>query len=162
MEELENKKNKRKQVVIALVCLFVISILVIFFQQRSINHKAELYQKTLIELESEVLSMKKRNLLLHKENKSLDHKRDSLQNNLSFLWKYKTLVKTARMRDQIGEDLPYVAGERVRLKADSSVVVVTDLIVGGNTFNYYIKYLVKTPKGTTLDVSPYEIESLKQ
>ena len=161
MEELENKKNKRKKTIILIVSLLVLSIIIIFYQQQSINTESERFQKSLSDLEAEMTLVKKRNEDLLVNNKSLNHKKDSLQNNLSFLWKYKTLVKTARLRDQVGEDLPYKSGERVRMKTDSSIVVITDLIVGGNTFNYYIKYLVKTPKGLTLDVSPFEIESIK-
>ena len=161
MEDLEIKKNKRKKMYILILLLFVVSVLIIFFQQQSINSDAERFQNSLSELEAEIISMKKQNHNLLANNKSLYHKKDSLQRNLSFLWKYKTLVKTARLRDQIGEDLSFESGERVRMKADSSIVVITDIIVGGNTYNYYIKYLVKTNKGFTLDVSPFEIELLR-
>ena len=161
MEELEQKKKRRKKAFILLLILFTGSILILLFQQKSFNEEEEMYQNSLINLKSDMKTMKNEIHNLRLNNKSLDHKKDSLQKNLSFLWKYKTLVKTARLRDQIGEDLSYKSGERVRMKADSSIVVITDLIVGGNTYNYYIKYLVKTNKGLTLDVSPFEIESIR-
>ena len=161
MDELEEKKKKRKKAFILLLVLFIGSVLILFFQQKSFNAEEEMYQNSLSNLKSDMKTMKNEIHNLRLNNKSLDHKKDSLQRNLSFLWKYKTLVKTARLRDQIGEDLSYKSGERVRMKADSSIVVITDLIVGGNTYNYYIKYLVKTNKGLTLDVSPFEIESIR-
>lgn len=161
MEELEQKKKRRKKAFILLLILFTGSVLILFFQQRSFNEDEEMYQNSLSNLKSDIKTMKNQIHNLRLNNKSLDHKKDSLQRNLSFLWKYKTLVKTARLRDQIGEDLSFKSGERVRMKADSSIVVITDLIVGGNTYNYYIKYLVKTNKGSTLDVSPFEIESIR-
>jgi hypothetical protein len=49
----------------------------------------------------------------------------------------------------------------VRLKADSSVVVITDLMVGGNRYNYFVKFLVKNNKGLQSEVSPIEIEQIK-
>jgi hypothetical protein len=161
MEELEQKKKRRKKAFILLILLFTGSILILFFQQRSFNEEEEMYKNSLGDLQSEMKIMKNQIHELKLNNKSLDHKKDSLQKNLSFLWKYKTLVQTARLRDQIGEDLSFESGERVRMKADSSIVVITDIIVGGNTYNYYIKYLVKTHKGLILDVSPFEIETLR-
>ena len=49
---------------------------------------------------------------------------------------------------------------KVLLKMDSSVVIITDLVIGGNTFNYYIRFIVKNNKGVISEVSPVELENL--
>jgi hypothetical protein len=46
----------------------------------------------------------------------------------------------------------------VKLKTDSSAVIVTDILVGGNRYNYFVKFVVKNKKGEVLEVSPLEIE----
>ena len=160
MEEIEKKKKNIKKAIIILSLLFICSILILFFQQKFFKTEEEMYKNSLSDLKSEMIFMKNQIQDLRLNNQLLENKKDSLQKNLSFLWQYKTLVKTARLRDQIGEDLSFKSGERVRIKADSSIVVITDLIVGGNTYNYYIKYLVKNQKGLILEVSPFEIESI--
>ena len=45
-----------------------------------------------------------------------------------------------------------------RLKTDTSAVLVTDILVGGNKYNYFVKFLVKNNKGSLVEVSPLEIE----
>ena len=161
MQNIENKPSILNKKFIAIGFVFLIAITIIYIQQRSLTDEEEMYQNSMVELKGEMQFLKNELKQLRSNNRSLGHIKDSLEGNLQFLWGYKTLVKTARLRDKVGEDLPYKSGERVRMKADSSIVVITDLIVGGNTFNYYIKYLVKTPKGLALDVSPFEIESIK-
>jgi hypothetical protein len=161
METIGTKKNRNNKIYLIGLVLFIGAILLFYFQQQSIKKEEAIYKKSLSDLQAELKLMTSEMHQLKRDNKSLDHKKDSLQNNLNFLWKYKTLVNTANLRDQIGADLPFTAGERVRMKSDSSIVVVTDLIVGGNTYNYFIKYVVKNKKGLDVDVSPYEIESLK-
>ena len=161
METIGTKKNRNNKIYLIGLVLFIGAILLFYFQQKSLKEEEAIYKKSLSDLQAELKLMTSEMHQLKRNNKSLDHQKDSLQNNLNFLWKYKTLVKTARLRDQIGEDLSFESGERVRMKADSSIVVITDIIVGGNTYNYYIKYLVETNKGLTLDVSPFEIELLR-
>ena len=147
METIGTKKNRNKKIYLIGIVLFIGAILLFYFQQQSIKKEEAIYKKSLSDLQAELKLMSSEMHQLKRNNKSLDHQKDSLQNNLNFLWKYKTLVNTANLRDQIGSDLPFNAGERVRMKSDSSIVVVTDLIVGGNTYNYYIKYVVKNKKG---------------
>lgn len=161
METIGTKKNRNQKIYLIGIVLFIGAILLFYFQQQSKKDEEAIYKKSLSDLQAELKLMSSEMHQLKRNNKSLDHQKDSLQNNLNFLWKYKTLVNTANLRDQIGLDLPFNAGERVRMKSDSSIVVVKDLIVGGNTYNYYIKYVVKNKKGIDVDVSPFEIEPLK-
>lgn len=161
METIGTKKNRNNKIYLIGLVLFIGAILLFYFQQKSLKEEEAIYKKSLSDLQAELKLMTSEMHQLKRNNKSLYYQKDSLQKNLNYLWKYKTLVSTANLRDQIGADLPFAAGERVRMKSDSSIVVVTDLIVGGNTYNYYIKYVVKNKKGIDLDVSPFEIEPLK-
>jgi hypothetical protein len=44
------------------------------------------------------------------------------------------------------------------MKTDSSIVIVTDILLGGNDYNYFLKFLIKNKKGESKEVSPLEIE----
>ena len=99
--------------------------------------------------------------ILKKTNFIVNYQKDSLKRNLDFLWVYKTLVQTARLRDQIGEKFDFTPGDVVRMKCDSSLVVVTDVITGGNQYNYYVRFLVKNKKGLSFEVSPLELAVFK-
>jgi hypothetical protein len=76
------------------------------------------------------------------------------------LWPHRSLVHNARLRDRVSEGLTFKPGDIALLKQDSSRVVITDIIVGGNAFTYYVNYLVRTSKGENKQVSPYELNSL--
>jgi hypothetical protein len=95
------------------------------------------------------------------KKREVEINRDSLQKNLNYLWQYKTLVQSTKVRDQVGDNFNFHPGDRVRLKADSSIVVITDLMVGGNRYNYFVKFLIKNNKGLQSEVSPIEIEQIK-
>ena len=161
MQNIEKKPSILNKKFIAIGFVFLIAITIIYIQQRSLTDEEEMYQNSMVELKGEMQFLKNELKQLRSNNRSLGHIKDSLEGNLQFLWGYKTLVKTARLRDEIGEDLPFNPGDRVRMKADSSIVVITDLIAGGSQFNYYIKYSVKTRKGTSTEVSPFEVEAIK-
>ena len=108
----------------------------------------------IVELYDEIKSLKS-------TNSEINFKKDSLQNNMDFLWIYKSLVQASKLRDDVGANFSFKPGDKVRLKMDSSIVVITDLIIGGNTFNYYIRFNVKNNKGITSEVSPVELENLE-
>jgi hypothetical protein len=69
---------------------------------------------------------------------------------------------TSYLRDRVTSNFNYKPGDLVRMKTDSSLVVVTDIILGGNEYNYFIKFLIKNRKGDSKEVSPLEIEALKK
>jgi hypothetical protein len=111
-------------------------------------------EEQLAQLALEIKSLKQKNYLV-------TSKKDSLQNNLNYLWQYKPLVQASKFRDDVGANFNFHPGDRVRLKSDSSLVVLTDILIGGNRYNYFIKFIAKNNKGTFVELTPLEIEKIK-
>ena len=59
---------------------------------------------------------------------------------------------TSYLRDRITANFDYKPGDLVRMKADSSIVIVTDIILGGNDYNYFLKFLIKNKKGESITI----------
>jgi hypothetical protein len=63
---------------------------------------------------------------------------DSLQHFLP----YVTLYSAINVRDEAVKQLKYQVGDVVYCKPDSTKSVITDVIIGGSKYNYYIKYKI--------------------
>lgn len=157
MEPTPNTPKKLKPWIIVLIVLVVITLGIIYWQNQSL--KAD--EMGMAALKSNIEQLQKEMKLIQRKKHEVEINRDSLQKNLDYLWQYKTLVQASKVRDQVGGNFKFYPGDRVRLKVDSSVVVITDLMVGGNRYNYFVKFLVKNNKGTQLEVSPLELEEIK-
>lgn len=80
--------------------------------------------------------------------------KDSLKRENAQLSVYKTLTKAMVHRDEAAVLLAYKSGQTAHLKRDSSRVVITGIIVGGNKYNYFIQYSVEYPDGKPGYVDP--------
>ena len=155
MNELLDKSKRNKKWIIILSSIILISICIIFWQNKSIKEDEKgikELKESLNQLNFEIKSVKRKKY-------EVEINRDSLQRNLDYLWQYKPLVQATKFRDQIGSTFDFEPGDLVRLKTDSSAVLITDILVGGNKYNYFVKFLVKNNKGAIVEVSPLEIES---
>lgn len=157
MEPTPNTPNKTKKWIIVLVILVVITLGFIYWQNQTLKED----QMDITALKSNIEQLKQEMKTIKNKKREVEINRDSLQKNLDYLWQYKTLVQASKVRDQVGGNFNFYPGDRVRLKVDSSVVVITDLMVGGNRYNYFVKFLVKNNKGSQLEVSPLELEEIK-
>ncbi len=157
MESIENQPKKNKIGFLILGILIAIALLVIYWLNQSFKEDA----KGIAALQSNVPKLQQQKKSITTKKRQVEINRDSLQKNLDYLWQYKTLVQSSKVRDQVGDNLNFQPGDRVRLKSDSSIVVITDLMVGGNRYNYYVKFLVKNSKGASAEVSPLELEAVK-
>jgi uncharacterized protein (DUF3084 family) len=157
MESRTNQSKKNQRWIIILAVSVVITIGVIYWQNQSLKED----QMGIAALESNIEQLKQEMNTIKNKKREVEINRDSLQKNLNYLWQYKTLVQSTKVRDQVGDNFNFQPGDRVRLKADSSVVVITDLMVGGNRYNYFVKFLIKNNKGLQSEVSPIELEQIK-
>jgi hypothetical protein len=157
MESITNQRKKNQRWIIILAVAVVITIGVIYWQNQSIKED----QMGIAALKSNIEQLKQEMKTIKNKKREVEINRDSLQKNLNYLWQYKTLVQSTKVRDQVGDNFNFHPGDRVRLKADSSIVVITDLMVGGNRYNYFVKFLIKNNKGLQSEVSPIEIEQIK-
>jgi hypothetical protein len=158
MYESIDKSKRNKTWIIILSSILLISIGVIYWQNQSINED----EKGIAELKESLKNLTKEIKSIKLKKHIVEVKKDSLQRNLDYLWQYKPLVQATKFRDQIGENFNFHPGDRVRLKSDSTIVVLTDILVGGNRYNYFIKFIGKNNKGNIVELSPIEIEKFKQ
>ena len=158
--KIEDKRERKKVFYITISVVFIICLLVIYFLNKSMNAEEENYNKSVKEMSLDIKRLKSESKELKSINSEMKFMKDSLQKNMDFLWIYKTLVQSSKLRDEVGTTFSFKPGDKVRLKMDSTAVLITDLVIGGNTFNYYIRFLVKNNKGLTSEVSPLEIERL--
>ena len=84
----------------------------------------------------------------------LMNSKDSLLHVNSFLAKYKALTVAMTYRDNVRLPLQYNIGDKVYLKRDSSKVIVSDIIVGGGKYEYYLKYKVMGSDGQEEEIVP--------
>jgi hypothetical protein len=83
--------------------------------------------------------------------------RDSALQENRLLSKYRALTDAMSYRDSIRKPFSFRKGDIVRLKRDSTLVVVEDLIVGGGQYDYYIKYIIEHKDKSLETVSPEKI-----
>lgn len=161
MEPAESNSSNKKTILISGLVVFVISF-VLYFQFKNQSEEEKVYQSTVNELKNNVEILQEQLKTIKKEKTIVSFEKDSLKKNLNYLWGYKPLVMTSYLRDRITANFDYKPGDLVRMKTDSSVVIVTDIILGGNDYNYFLKFLIKNKKGETKEVSPLEIEALNK
>ena len=157
MYESVDKAKRKKIWFLILGGVIVLSIGIIYWQNRSISKEEAnrtKMEEQLALLATEIKSLKQQNYIV-------TSKKDSLQNNLNYLWQYKPLVQASKFRDDVGANFNFHPGDRVRLKSDSSVVVLTDILIGGNRYNYFIKFIAKNNKGNVVELSPIEIQKIE-
>lgn len=80
--------------------------------------------------------------------------KDSLYRENTRLSIYKSLSLAMVHRDEATKLLKYKFGDIAHLKIDSSRVVIKDVIIGGSTYNYYIKYKIQYKDKTIEEVEP--------
>ena len=158
-DTIELKKDKRK-LIIVLALVFVLALVIIFLLIKVYGNQRDEQERQMEELTEQLEVVKSQNKELLSLSKSLDKKGDSLKRNLDILWPNRALVYNARLRDKVAEGLELKPGDVAMMKADSSKVIITEIIVGGNQFTYYVHYLVRNPKGEAKEVSPFELQIL--
>ena len=161
MEPTEPKSSNKKTIIIAGLIISIISS-VLYFQFINQSKEEKEYQTTVLELKQNVQILQKQLKSIKKEKTIVSFEKDSLKKNLNYLWGYKPLVMTSYLRDRITANFDYKPGDLVRMKADSSIVIVTDILLGGNDYNYFLKFLIKNKKGESKEVSPLEIEAINK
>lgn len=80
--------------------------------------------------------------------------KDSLARVNFYLSRFRALTDAMWYRDSLRNPLKYKIGDRVILKRDSSRVVVTDVIIGGSQYDFYVKYRVVGKDKTTEEIVP--------
>ena len=80
--------------------------------------------------------------------------KDSLARINFYLSRFRGLTDAMWYRDSLRNPLKYKIGDRVILKRDSSRVVITDVIIGGSQYDFYVKYRVTGKDKVTEELVP--------
>jgi hypothetical protein len=161
MNETIDLKKQKRNLIIALTTIVVLGAALVFLLIRISSNEQEAQASKINSLIESINALKQQQKVLETKTKELYHRGDSLERNLNVLWPHRSLVHNARLRDRVAEGLTFKPGDVARLKQDSSRVVITDILVGGNAFTYYVHYLVKTSKGENRQVSPFELDLIQ-
>jgi hypothetical protein len=78
---------------------------------------------------------------------------DSLSRAVNRLSEYEALTHSLVLRDESRVYLKQV-GDPVFSKIDSSRAIVTDIVIGGSSYDYYVKYEITMHDGTTIQIDP--------
>jgi len=87
-------------------------------------------------------------------NSTCSYKRDSLTKEVIQLSIYKSLTKAMVHRDEATSLLKYKVGDFVFMKRDSGRVVISDIVIGGSKYEYYVKYKVLHKDNSSEEVIP--------
>ena len=142
-------KKKYVYIVVAFVLLFVIATIV------ALKNDLEEKQRLMIqETNKKDLEMAKMLMTEANKSESYRYKNDSLATITRENIAYRELVRKMVARDMSGKsELPEV-GSIVIFKNDSTRGVLSDIIIGGGKFDYYVKCRVVRKDGTATEIKP--------
>lgn len=89
-----------------------------------------------------------------KQNSYLSRRSDSLYKEATMLNAHRPLSLAMSHRDEATQHLKYAVGEAVYLKRDSTRVVITDIVIGGSAYNYYLRYRVVNRENREEEIIP--------
>jgi hypothetical protein len=137
-------KHQILRVVLGLMSGIILTLVAGIFYTNMIfdQHKAEIndYQSKVEKLES--------------SQRNSDKRADSLFKEASMFAKYRTLDLAMTHRDAAGALLKFEIGEAAYLKSDSSRVIVSDIVIGGSSNMYYIRYRITNKNNLTEEIIP--------
>lgn len=88
------------------------------------------------------------------QNSYLSRRSDSLYKEATMLSANRPLSLAISHRDNATKLLKFSVGEAVYLKRDSTRVIVTDVIIGGSAYNYYVRYRVANRENREEEIIP--------
>jgi hypothetical protein len=86
---------------------------------------------------------------------------DSLNSELQPYLPMKALMLSVQMRNFVKNELPFKPGDIVKFKSDSLNYVIQDLVIGGNTYSYYVKYRIRRGSNLPIECDIEELEPSK-
>jgi hypothetical protein len=147
----------RKVVLIVLASVAIIGLLLFLINLTRTKKEEQLsvLTKKMEQLTVEMKNLKEQNNTLTKTNRKLQRK-------VSFYDPFESIIYNAHLRDRVYKEIPIKPGNIAVMKADSSKVVVTDVIIGGNRYSYYVNYMCKKRNGESVQVKPEELTIVQE
>lgn len=91
---------------------------------------------------------------LEKLNANLKNKFDSIASANALLFSQRQLTEAMVFRDSSLRSFPFEPGDVVRIKPDSALAVVEDVLIGGDEFTFHIKASVRYKDGHREIITP--------
>lgn len=161
MDTITDYKKNKKRLILIIALLVMLTSLIIYLMTRSMSKEEQFYKSQMEQMSQKLEQLDGSLKSLKKDHKKLNHERDSLKRNVDYLWPMRSLVYNAKLRDKVGAELDLRPGDLAMVKTDSTKVVVTDIIVGGNQYTYYVHYLIRNAKGESKEMTPFELKPFK-
>ncbi|MPM04648.1 hypothetical protein SDC9_50927 [bioreactor metagenome] len=139
----ENKSHAKAWRIVGISLLIILIGALVYFNLTA----SQRHQKAMNDME---LKYQQEIARLTMANKTID----SLFKVAAHLEKYRGLVEAGYTRDSSRIVIPHKIGDIVKLKFDSSNVVITDIIVGGGQFEYYVRYRVMHSNRKEEEIAP--------
>ncbi len=149
----EESEQTKKRLWITVIVISAFSLFIIILLYKNLRDEDKLRLTEAAEMREEIDN-------LTKIKKALSKTCDSLQKNVDYFWPMRSVVYNAKLRDKVLVDLELKPGDACRHKADSSIVVITDVIVGGNQYTYFVNFRARNKNGELIDYSPFELEPI--
>ncbi|HBX50250.1 MAG: hypothetical protein A2275_13465 [Bacteroidetes bacterium RIFOXYA12_FULL_35_11] len=131
-----------KKAILVAVILVIIGILSYFFYTS--------YQGKLLR----IAELEKTHLNENQQLKKIKAVNDSIMRVNFYMSRFRGLTDAMFYRDSLRIPLKYKVGDNVILKRDSTRAIISDIIIGGSQYDFYVKYRVLNKDRTEEDVIP--------
>ncbi|MEY4603756.1 MAG: hypothetical protein RIT43_1048, partial [Bacteroidota bacterium] len=126
MSIIDRAKELNKKWIVSVVFITIVAGGIIFLLFQNINENT----RKSIELKERIDELTRSTEELTLANKKLKKSKDSLQQHVTYMWPMRSIVYNAKLRDKVMSGIEFVPGQKVRVKTDSSIVIITDYLVG--------------------------------
>ncbi len=141
MEELDKRIKRNKSIVSKVAIIFgILTIFGLIFISIRTN-----------------MNYEKRIKIEERKVDSLQYIYTNASDSLQRFSNYNVLYTSIMARDNATKQLKYQVGDVVYCKPDSVKSVITDIIIGGSKYDYYVRYKVKTSLDSIHEVIPEQI-----
>jgi hypothetical protein len=108
-------------------------------------------------LDAEIRGLRSEISMLKSKEQQTRSSRDSLAAVLQPYLGYDALLRANMKRDEAYAALPFKYGDKVLLLPDSARGMISEVIMGGNPWNYYIRYKIMLKGGKESEVYPSQL-----
>lgn len=148
--------NRAKIILYSLLVIGVFAIVIVVFKRnnRILEGERNSMEQKIRQLSSELDA-------LRKSERRFVYKSDSLGRVLEPMMQYEALIRANQHRDEAYLAMPWRYGDPVMVLPDSVAGIVSEVILGGNPWNYYVRYKVLLKGGKSIEAYPNQLSAPK-
>jgi hypothetical protein len=148
--------NRAKIILYSLLVIGVFAIVIVVFKRnnRILEGERNSMEQKIRQLSSELDA-------LRKSERRFVYKSDSLGRVLDPMMQYEALIRANQHRDEAYLAMPWRYGDSVMVLPDSVAGIVSEVILGGNPWNYYVRYKVLLKGGKSIEAYPNQLSAPK-